>query len=54
MGEGKKEKLPESLVAASLKEQVAEEKVTEQEPIKIEIEEIVEDPQESVPEHGEL
>ncbi|KAJ4402915.1 hypothetical protein N0V91_006826 [Didymella pomorum] len=49
MGEGKKEKLPESLLAAGTREP-AKEKVAEQEPIQIQVEEILED----VPEHSEL
>lgn len=58
MGEGKKEKLPESLLAAAPAEP-AKEKAPEPEPVKIEIEEIVEEPAssetaESVPEHAEL
>jgi protein disulfide-isomerase A6 len=57
MGEGKKEKLPDSLVAEEIKEQAKEEKPVEQEPIKIEVEEI-EDEYEPEPEqtqnHDEL
>jgi protein disulfide-isomerase A6 len=56
MGEGKKETLPASLIAASPTEEVQEEKAAEPEPIKIEVEEIVEEPEtaEPVPEHSEL
>ncbi|KAF2682519.1 protein disulfide-isomerase MPD1 precursor [Lentithecium fluviatile CBS 122367] len=60
MGEGKREKLPESLIATAPKEEIKAEKVAEQEPIKIEVEEIVEEvPSEapsadSAPEHSEL
>lgn len=43
MGEGKKEKLPESLLAAGQTEEVTEEKVAEQEPVKIEVEEVSEE-----------
>lgn len=58
MGEGKKEKLPESLLAAA-EEEVKQEKVADQEPIKIEVEEIVDEPDltketPSAPEHSEL
>lgn len=53
MGEGKKEKLPESLLAAGEKQEAKEEKAAEQEPVEIKIEEIVEEP-ESQPEHNEL
>nr|GFD58596.1 hypothetical protein [Tanacetum cinerariifolium] len=49
MGEGKKEKLPESLIASGTQEPVKE-KVAEQEPIQISVEEILEDS----PEHNEL
>ncbi|KAF3040130.1 hypothetical protein E8E12_008465 [Didymella heteroderae] len=49
MGEGKKEKLPESLIAAGTQEP-AKEKNAEQEPIQIQVEEILEDS----PEHNEL
>jgi protein disulfide-isomerase A6 len=49
MGEGKKEKLPESLIAAGTQEPI-QEKVAEQEPIQINVEEILED----APEHNEL
>lgn len=49
MGEGKKEKLPETLIASGAQEAVKE-KVAEQEPIQINVEEIPED----VPEHSEL
>lgn len=45
MGEGKKEKLPDSLVVAEEKPEVKDEKTAEQEPIKIEVEEIVEEPE---------
>ncbi|KAJ4288178.1 hypothetical protein N0V90_012195 [Kalmusia sp. IMI 367209] len=58
MGEGKKEKLPDSLLTAAETEEVKHAKPTEQEPIKIEIEEIVDEPEippePSIPEHGEL
>ncbi|KAF1969905.1 protein disulfide-isomerase MPD1 precursor [Bimuria novae-zelandiae CBS 107.79] len=62
MDEGKKEKLPESLLVAVPTEEVKEEKAAEPEPAQIEIEEIVEeaeaspvvDPEPSVPDHGEL
>lgn len=58
MGEGKKEKLPGSLLAAGETEDVKE-KVAEQEPIKIEVVEVPEEseaakPTSEVPEHGEL
>ncbi|KAF1932018.1 protein disulfide-isomerase MPD1 precursor [Didymella exigua CBS 183.55] len=49
MGEGKKEKLPESLIAPGTQEPIKE-KVAEQEPIQINVEEIIEDS----PEHNEL
>ena len=49
MGEGKKEKLPESLIASGAQEAVKE-KVAEQEPIQLKVEEILED----APEHNEL
>ncbi|KAJ8105065.1 hypothetical protein OPT61_g10404 [Boeremia exigua] len=49
MGEGKKEKLPETLIAAGAQEEVKE-KVAEQEPVQINIEEILDD----APEHSEL
>lgn len=49
MGEGKKEKLPESLLAAGTQEP-AKGKVAEQEPVQIQVEEVLED----VPEHSEL
>jgi protein disulfide-isomerase A6 len=49
MGEGKKEKLPETLVASGAQEPV-EEKITEQEPIQINIEDIPEE----APTHNEL
>ncbi|KAB2573956.1 putative pdi related protein a protein [Lasiodiplodia theobromae] len=49
MGEGKKEKLPQSLIVES-KEEVKVD--TDQQPVKIEVEEIVEE--KAVPEHGEL
>ncbi|KAF1359546.1 disulfide isomeras-like protein [Lizonia empirigonia] len=49
MGEGKKEKLPETLIASGAQEAVKE-KVAEQEPIQINVEEIPQD----VPEHSEL
>jgi protein disulfide-isomerase A6 len=51
MGDGKKEKLPESVLSAAEKEDVKEEKATEQEPIKIEVSE---EPEPAIPEHGEL
>jgi protein disulfide-isomerase A6 len=55
MGEGKKEKLPESLLAAGEKREAKEEKAADQEPIEIQIEEVeeVEEP-ETQPEHNEL
>ena len=49
MGEGKKEKLPEALIASGAQEAVKE-KVAAQEPIQINVEEILED----APEHNEL
>ena len=49
MGEGKKEKLPETLVASGAQEPV-EEKIAEQEPIQINIEDIPEE----APSHNEL
>ncbi len=49
MGEGKKEKLPEALIAPA-EQEAAEEKVAEQEPIQINVEEILEE----APEHSEL
>ncbi|KAF3034722.1 hypothetical protein E8E11_001082 [Didymella keratinophila] len=49
MGEGKKEKLPESLLTTGTQEPVKE-KVAEQDPVQIQVEEIPED----VPEHSEL
>ena len=49
MGEGKKEKLPEILFA-SVAQEAVKEKVVEQEPIQINVEEILED----APEHSEL
>lgn len=49
MGEGKKEKLPESLIASGAQEEVKE-KVAEQEPIQINIDEILEEE----PTHNEL
>jgi protein disulfide-isomerase A6 len=49
MGEGMKEKLPSKLIAAGRKEAVKE-KATEQEPVQIQVEEILED----APEHNEL
>ncbi|PSN69543.1 thioredoxin-domain-containing protein [Corynespora cassiicola Philippines] len=52
MGEGKKEKLPESLIATSEQEEVKQEKPVEQEPIQIQVEEILEDAE--TPEHNEL
>jgi protein disulfide-isomerase A6 len=56
MGEGKKEKLPESLVEAEERIEVEPEKVAEQEPIKIEVEGIKEEEakEPEIPEHGEL
>ncbi|KAF2806970.1 uncharacterized protein BDZ99DRAFT_393765 [Mytilinidion resinicola] len=53
MGEGKKEKLPDSLIVEAI---VAEEKKAdeEQQPFKIEIEEIVDEPEAPIPEHNEL
>ncbi|KAF2442169.1 disulfide isomeras-like protein [Karstenula rhodostoma CBS 690.94] len=54
MGDGKKEKLPESLLSAAEKEEVKEEKATEQESIKTEVEEVVDEPEAPIPEHGEL
>jgi protein disulfide-isomerase A6 len=54
MGEGKKEKLPESLLVAG-KGEAGEEKVADQQPIKIEVEEIVEEAQpEQAQKHDEL
>jgi len=53
MGEGKKEKLPESVLIVDTLEEVKEEKPAEQEPVKVEIEEIVEE-SDTVPEHSEL
>lgn len=59
MGEGKKEKLPDSLLGTGEKEE-AREKPADQQPIKIEVEEVVEEPEapsetpNSVPEHSEL
>ncbi|EKG22335.1 Thioredoxin [Macrophomina phaseolina MS6] len=50
MGEGKKEKLPDSVVVEAKEEEPKEDK--EQQPIKIEVEEIVEE--KTAPEHGEL
>jgi protein disulfide-isomerase A6 len=50
MGEGKKEKLPESLLATPQMPEVKEEKPAEEEPVKIQVEEVVED----APEHNEL
>jgi protein disulfide-isomerase A6 len=60
MGEGKKEKLPESLLAAGEKPAAKEEKVAEPEPeaepepVKIEVDELVDDVLEPVPDHNEL
>lgn len=57
MGEGKKEKLPESLIAATSTEEVKQEKVAEPEPIKAEEElEAPSEPPaaETAPEHSEL
>jgi protein disulfide-isomerase A6 len=60
MGEGKKEKLPESLLAAGEKPAAKEEKVAEPEPEaqpespKIEVEELVDDVSEPAPDHNEL
>ncbi|KAF2468031.1 thioredoxin-domain-containing protein [Lindgomyces ingoldianus] len=58
MGEGKKERLPDSLLAEEAKVEVKEEKVADQEPFKIEIEEILDDEETKEPEthheHGEL
>lgn len=62
MGDGKKEKLPGALLVATEKEEAKPEKATEQESIKIEVEEVVEEPEPApveepepvVPEHGEL
>jgi protein disulfide-isomerase A6 len=53
MGEGKKEKLPESLLAAGEKQDLKEEKIADQEPVQIQIEEIVEE-EATPPEHNEL
>lgn len=53
MGEGKKEKLPDTLLVAEEKVEVKEEKVADQEKIKIEVEEIVDEP-EAPREHVEL
>jgi protein disulfide-isomerase A6 len=60
MGEGKKEKLPESLLAAGEKPAAKEEKVAEPEPeaepepVKIEVDELVDDVLEPIPDHNEL
>lgn len=58
MGEGKKEKLPESLVAEGAKAEPKKEEPVEQEPIKIEIEEIPDESEitqpDTHPEHSEL
>lgn len=43
MGEGKKEKLAESLLASAEKQAVKAEEAAEQEPIKVEVEEIIDD-----------
>ncbi|KAL1631357.1 hypothetical protein SLS54_000116 [Diplodia seriata] len=50
MGEGKKEKLPQSVIVESKEEDVKVD--TEQQPVKIEVEEIVEE--NAAPKHGEL
>lgn len=55
MGDGKKEKLPGSLLVAAKEEPKEEAKEEKAEaPVGIEIEEILEEPEPSVPEHGEL
>ena len=60
MGEGKKDKLPESLLAAGAKPAAKEDKVAEPEPeaepepVKIEVEELVDDVPEPAPDHNEL
>jgi protein disulfide-isomerase A6 len=54
MGEGKKEKLPDSLLVAAEKVEIPEEKVAEENPIKIELEEIIDDEPEAPREHVEL
>lgn len=56
MGEGKKEKLPESLLGgekAESKQEVKEEKVAEEEPVKIQVEEVVVE-EEGEKKHDEL
>lgn len=50
MGEGKKEKFPDSIIVEAKEEEVKDD--TEQQPVKIEVEEIVEE--KAAPEHGEL
>lgn len=56
MGEGKKEKLPDSLIVERENLEVKGEKVAEQEPIKIEVEEILDEEPEKEPKnpHDEL
>ncbi|KAF1839989.1 protein disulfide-isomerase MPD1 precursor [Cucurbitaria berberidis CBS 394.84] len=53
MDEGKKEKLPNSILVAGEKPDATAEKVAEPEPVKIEVEEVPDEP-ETQPEHNEL
>jgi protein disulfide-isomerase A6 len=54
MGEGKREKLPDSLLVAAEKVEIPEERVAEENPIKIELEEILDDEPEAPRDHVEL
>ncbi|KAF2186988.1 protein disulfide-isomerase MPD1 precursor [Zopfia rhizophila CBS 207.26] len=54
MGEGKKEKLPDSLLGEEKKAEVKEENVADQQPIKIEVEEIPDEDEKSQHDHNEL
>ncbi|KAF2146775.1 uncharacterized protein K452DRAFT_314999 [Aplosporella prunicola CBS 121167] len=52
MGEGKKEKLPKGLVVEA--KEPAEDKEAKQQPVKIDVEDIMEEQEKQSPEHGEL